>query len=164
MKALLLTLMLSSAALAEETTFAVDPSDPALQAATQEALTTLPTFLEQVVGPRGVAKDGAAIKACFQTGDTAHPSECFWFAPFILLPDGKIAGMSMNAGVYAKEIKADQALNFDRTQVADWGWRPGDGKAWGEYTTRAIFAAEELDAAALLGLPFSDTPLPPEWK
>ena len=164
MKPLLLSLLLSSAAWAEDAPLAIDSTDPALQAATQEALATLPAFLEQVVGPRGVAKDGAAIKACFETSDSEHPSECVWFAPFILLPDGKIAGMSMNAGVHATEIKADQPVNFDRTQVSDWGWRPGDGKAWGEYTTRAIFAAQGLDPQSLLGLPFSESPLPPDWN
>ncbi|NBZ87091.1 DUF2314 domain-containing protein [Stagnihabitans tardus] len=154
----------TSAAQAEEKIFAMASDDPAMMAATEEALATLPVFMDHVIGPRGIAKEGAVLKACVETGDAEHPSECFWFSPFLLLPDGKIAGMSLNEGVYTDKVKADAPFAFGREQVIDWGWRPGDGKAWGEYTTRVIFEAQGADAEALLGLPFSETPLPPEWK
>lgn len=165
MKKLLLAMcLMSSAALAEDKTFLTPKDDPALAQAMTEAQATLLTFLQHVTDTRGIGREGAALKVGFATKDAEHPVEYIWMSPFIFLPDGKVAGLALNAGQYATEVQANKTSTFEKTQIVDWGWRPGDGKAWGEYTTRAIFAAEKADAKALLGVPFSDTPLPPDWR
>lgn len=160
----LFALMLgASAAVAEETIFYMPSGDPAMAAAMEEARASLPLFLKNVLDQRGIGPTGAALKVAFQTEDAAHPVEYIWVSPFLFLPDGRMAGLSTNAGQYA-DVKADQTTTFARDQVVDWSWRPGDGKAWGDYTTRVVFAAQKADAKALMGVDFSDPIVPPDWK
>lgn len=160
MKRLILALCLTaSAALAEG-----EVPDAEMAAAVTAAQSTLMTFLQNVVDPRGIAPPSAGLNVAVQTGDAAHPVENIWVSPFVFLPDGKVAGLAVHAGTWAKEVQADKTLTFTRDQIVDWSWRPGDGKVWGEYTTRAHFAAKGLDAKENLGAEFSPTPLPPEWN
>lgn len=163
MRGLLLALLLAAAPAAAEETFTTKADDPALSKAIEEARATLPLFLQNTVDPRGIGPASAALKVAFPTEDAAHPVETIWVSPFVLLPDGRLAGVSTAAGQYAK-VEKDKTTTFARDQIVDWSWRPGDGKAWGDYTTRVVFAAEKADPKALMGVDFSDPIVPPSWK
>lgn len=162
MKALLLAALLATPVAAQDT-FTTKADDPALVAAMEEARASLPLFLQNTVDPRGIGPSGAALKVAFPTEDAEHPVEYIWVSPFIFLPDGRLAGLSTAAGQFAK-VEQDKTTTFTRDQIVDWSWRPGDGKAWGDYTTRVVFAAEKADPKALMGVDFSDPVVPPEWK
>ena len=159
MKKLLLALCLwSSAALAET------PADPAMTQAVSAAQSTLMTFLQHVVDTRGIGPSSAGLNVAVETGDATHPVENIWVSPFIILPDGKVAGLALNSGDYAKTVEANKTITFTKAQIVDWSWRPGDGKVWGEYTTRVHFAAKGLNAKEKLGVDFSDPIVPPDWN
>lgn len=142
----------------------LESGDPDMNAAIEQARSTLDLFFRNTVDDEGVSDQRAYVKVAVpaQFGiPVTH--EHVWVGPF--KTNGTQFGGILNSNpVHFDHTAPGEVLYFELQDISDWGWIAPNGKQFGYYTARVVIArlpAEE--AAGYEGL-FSDAMVPPVWE
>ncbi|MEL6238451.1 MAG: DUF2314 domain-containing protein [Pseudomonadota bacterium] len=99
---------------------AIDPNDPRIERAKQNALTSINEFWEHYNDPAHDEED-FALKVTLKTNE-GH--EHIWIGE-ISNRNGKLFGRIVNDPI-AQELELGQMIQFDTEQICDWGYTKAD--------------------------------------
>ena len=134
--------------------------DPAMSSAMNDAVRTLPLFLENAVDAEGFSVPSALVKVSFEV---SGGTEVIWIGPFAVYGDGTMAGLLANQPNHMPGLNAGDPVSFSRDMIRDWAITMPDGLLWGHYTTRTIVATLPPAQAAPIAESLSKTPIPLGW-
>lgn len=130
--------------------------DPALVAAEDEALTHLPRFW-QLYDVKPIGYSDFVLKVGLPTAD-GRGDEFIWMTVLERLPEGDIVGELANEPVEIADLRAGSTIQVSPSRVIDWSYTVG-GKAYGHFTTRALFPRMSPATRAEVEATLSPTPL-----
>ena len=118
--------------------------EPAMKRAFERARTTLDKFLEIARSGRP-GLDGFAVKVGIRDG---KETEYFWISDFKQTGD-KFSGKIDNTPQRVKNVRANQAYEFSRSQIVDWVYLDRTNKKMvGNFTYCALLSKEPPAQAA----------------
>ncbi|MEM9709001.1 MAG: DUF2314 domain-containing protein [Pseudomonadota bacterium] len=132
-------------------------TDLTMNEAQDEALRSLPDFLAHKLDA-----DSAMLKVAFPVSNAqGNGFEVIWVGA--VQRDGEsFAGNLANAPVDIDANLGD-IVEFSQDMIRDWTYRGGDGKLYGNYTTRVMLSSLAKDQADQIAAALSASPLPTAW-
>ncbi|MEQ9674848.1 DUF2314 domain-containing protein [Roseovarius indicus] len=156
---LALTLLLATPLRADENVTHFADTDPAMNAAIDQAQDTLPLFVRNAFDGDRLASPDALVKVAFEVG--TDWVEVIWVEQL-----GKVGpnwiGRLANDPIYMDGLAYGDPVAFTTEQIYDWVYYIGD-RAYGSYTTRVILEGLDTEVRAQVRATLSDRPLPPGW-
>lgn len=140
-----------------------DGHDPEMNAAIAAAQRTLPIFLSNNVDDEGYGPYGGYIKVGFPVENAAYNVEIIWVGPFLTLDKENFVGMFSNEPQSMPGQHAGDEVSFTYDMIVDWNLDRGDGRYYGDYTTRVVASRLPEDQAAALLSRFIEPPVPLDW-
>lgn len=135
--------------------------DDRMNAAMEQAKTTLPVFLANVTDGEGNSLPNTSLKVAFPTPSGA---EIIWVSPFLWDGGVNMAGILANQPNFMGDLNAGDVVEFQTDMVRDWSLITPDGMMWGNYTTRVMLPSLDAATAASLGQRLSKNPVPAQWN
>ncbi len=116
-------------------------ADQRMNAAIEDARSTLPKFLANVVNKEGYSLPRTALKVSFPitlgtAGETGN--EIIWVSPFLLLENDTFVGLLANQPSWMEDLNLGDEVSFNMEQIEDWSYTSSDGKLYGNFTTRVM--------------------------
>lgn len=133
-------------------------SDEAMNAATAEAVSTLPLFFTHAMGPDGRALPLTALKVAMSA--VGGGQEVIWVSDVSRTATG-FGGYLANAPADLGALREGDYVEFSESQIRDWSYRDATGLRYGHYTTRVIAA---LPGNEYLWPLLSTDPIPAGWR
>ena len=130
------------------------PGDVVMNAAIAEANATLPLFLTY-----GFTDPTAMLKVAMPMV-TTNADEIIWVEGLSRTATG-FAGYLANAPVDLGALRRGDYVEFEASQINDWGLRSADGRLYGHYTTRVI---ADLPGNASMWQSLMPDPVPNTWR
>lgn len=140
-----------------------DRDDPAMTAAVAAARKSLPAFLEAMLDAQGYGPDGGYLKVGFAVEDPAIGVENIWVGPFRRLGNNRFVGLLANEPQAMPGLHNGDRVEFTQKMIVDWNLAAGDGRFWGDYTTRVVVSRLPADQARPLRKRFIEPPVPAAW-
>ncbi|MEC3860425.1 DUF2314 domain-containing protein [Mesobacterium sp. TK19101] len=156
-----MSLSLSCAAVALDPLINFDSDDRQMNAAIEEARSFLPTVLDHLIAPDGIAHPALSLKVAVPVDAPGMDNEVIWVDEVRRRGTG-LRGELANEPVYFDGAVGDH-LDFGLDQIADWGVFGSDGRLYGHYTTRVIVTTLPKKEAKQISDLLSAKPLPDGW-
>jgi len=142
-----------------------ETNDPQMAAARAEARDSLPIFLENVLQPDGLSRDGASVKVAMPTGrESGMGIENIWVGPFLTLDGQDFAGLLANEPNALDGLAYGDKVAFDRDMIVDWSFAAEDGTLYGNYTTRLVVERLPSFEARPIRERLPGDPVPLDWR
>ncbi len=145
-------------------TVTFDARDPQMSAAIAAARQSLPLFLSNTVNDEGYGPDGGYLKVAFRVKDPDVDHENIWVGPFLALDEENFVALLANEPRWMPGQHAGDQVRFTYDMIVDWNLDRGDGRYYGDYTTRVVATRLSEDEAAALRERFIDPPVPADWE
>ena len=153
----------ASAELAPDPTVLVEDNDREMNKAILAARKTLPAFLANTVDAEGYGPRGGFLKVRFEVNAQGATDENIWVGPFANFEGQDFVGLLANQPVAMPGLNAGDQVSFSYDMIVDWNLDAGDGRYYGDYTTRVVIARLDPSEAAAFKDRFIDPPVPAEW-
>jgi uncharacterized protein YegJ (DUF2314 family) len=137
--------------------------DPTMNAAIATARKSLPLFLDTTLDADGFRSDAGHLKVSFPVDHADMDTEITWVGPFRRLSDDDFVGLLANEPVAMPGLHVGDAVSFRYDSIVDWNLESGDGRYWGDYTTRVVVGRLPASEAAASKGRFLDPPVPSDW-
>lgn len=161
-RAAFLSLLLATPVAAQDPVTNYADDDAAMNAAIAQAQETLPLFLANALDGEQIGLPDAGVKVAIPTISRAG-QEHIWVTPFRLWEDGTLTGFLANAPNDLGPLREGDRVDFTADQISDWSLFTPDGKMWGNYTSRVMYAAGVFGDQPFEAIFMAD-PVPSEWK
>lgn len=136
-----------------------ETTDATMNAAIAEANASLSLFLVNAFTADGRGLPSAMLKVALPTASQGG-NEVIWVANLSRTATG-FSGTLANAPVDLGPLREGDYVEFQASQISDWGWRSATGLLHGHYTTRVIAG---LPGNAHLWDLLEPDPIPGTWQ
>lgn len=156
--ALLLAVTLPMPLIAGDKMVLFAQEDPKMNAAMNEAQSTLDEALALIPLHNGTYNQALTLKVALARSDGAG-DEIIWVGKIRPFAGSRFTGNLENTPNHLQGKKLGSKVRFSKSQIADWSIS-SRGILWGNYTTRVMLPHLPEDEAAYLRTILSKTPLP----
>ncbi len=136
------------------------PVDNRMNSAIASARVTLPKALSVASTGSNSFSSGLFLKVDFPSESGA---EVIWVRDISRAGSGQFSGKLDNEPFGLPGKRLGSSVRFAETAISDWALPAGDGKAWGNYTTRVIAKDSSPDRRRALMSTLTSKPTPADW-
>lgn len=134
--------------------------DAKMNSAVAQARASLPKALSVASQGDGTFAPTLRLKAAFPT---QQGNEVIWIGDIAQAKSGQFSGKLRNEPIWMTGKKLGSSVKFTQAAIRDWSLPAGNGKFWGNYTTRVTAGDFGGQEGAALRATLKAKPTPANW-